>query len=99
MFQALLYNAQLEAIHEFTSEDPSCSPSKFGMKSKKGPHSKLKSRGSGLNLDTKVTVDMQSRPVILFVFLIHFFVPFKIISAHMRRARWGENGRTLRKTT
>ena len=37
---------------------------------------------------------------ILFLF-IQFNVPFKIISAHMRRAksRWGENGRNPRKTT
>ena len=36
-----------------------------------------------------------------FFFLIQFYVPFKIISAHMRRAnqKVGENGRTPRKTT
>ena len=35
------------------------------------------------------------------IFLIQFNVPFKIISAHMRRANQsvGENGRTPRKTT
>ena len=53
-FQALLYNAQLEAIHEFTSDEADGIPAKFGMKSKKGPHSKLKSRASGQNLKLKV---------------------------------------------
>ena len=44
-FKALLYNAQLEAIHEFTSQDSTPSEGdvgKFGMKARPGRYSKLK---------------------------------------------------------
>ena len=58
-FKALLYNAQLEAIHEFTSavdDGTDSDTGKFGMRSKKGLVSKLKkgSKTTQLKLDTKV---------------------------------------------
>ncbi|XP_045201588.2 peroxisomal ATPase PEX1-like [Mercenaria mercenaria] len=57
-FKALLYNAQLEVIHEFTStadDGADTDIGKFGMRSKKGLASKLKSRSKTdkLKVETK----------------------------------------------
>lgn len=55
-FKALLYNAQLEAIHEFTSasdDSGDTDTARFGMKSKAGLSDRLKSRGSKLKVDVK----------------------------------------------
>jgi ATP-dependent 26S proteasome regulatory subunit len=58
-FKALLYNGQLEAIHEFTSavaDGSDTDTGKFGMMPKKGLASKLKSgsKTAQLKLETKV---------------------------------------------
>lgn len=59
-FKALLYNAQLEAIHEFTSADDGTDSEigRFGMKSKRALSSRLKSNATAkkLKVDTKVGV-------------------------------------------
>lgn len=55
-FKALLYNAQLEAIHEFTASHEESI--EFGKKRKRGPASRLKTR-PGLNL--KVDVSRRER--------------------------------------
>ncbi|KAL4220096.1 Peroxisome biosynthesis protein pex1 [Mactra antiquata] len=55
-FKALLYNAQLEAINEFTSATDDGGESetpRFGVKSKTGLSNRLKSKSSKLKVDVK----------------------------------------------
>ncbi|XP_052784085.1 peroxisomal ATPase PEX1-like [Mya arenaria] len=55
-FKALLYNGQLEAIHEFTSAvegGAETDIARYGMKPTRGPTSRLKSSKLRLNVETK----------------------------------------------
>ena len=58
-FKALLYNAQLEAIHEFTAaveEGSGGDVAVFGMKARKGYESKLKKTKLKLKVDNTVRI-------------------------------------------
>ena len=56
-------------------------------------------RDGGLNKDWKLFFQKLNLVFLFVFFLIQFYVPIKVISAHMRRANQqvGENGETLEK--